>query len=281
MNNEKLKQNLEIQLEELESLQSMFYNHGELKIEDPVTLFEIKNYINETNGFVPPELDMTINLEVDSLKFQLYVNLPQEYPDISPTVFVRNEKLNRIQNGKLNRDLKEFMENLEKGEPCIFSAISWVQDNATTYVDMSSDVKDISESIEDPPSRLWIYSHHIYSKTKRREIINQAQSLNLNGFCLPGKPGIICVEGATKNCNEWWQIIRSMTWKKIYCKITEEFDDESDFLKFDKFEEVSFQTNNLKCNHMDMGELCKYLEIHKCSYIFKDLFGVEGKLTSS
>ena len=44
-------------------------------------------------------------------------------------------------------------------------------------------------------SRMWIYSHHIYSKFKRRDIIAWANELTLNGFSMCGKPGMICVEG--------------------------------------------------------------------------------------
>lgn len=70
-----------------------------------------------------------------------------------------------------------------------------------------------------------------------------------------------------------------MNWKKIFCKVTEE-DKEGEgesFLKFDKFEEVIFQNSGVKCNHMDMGELFKYLEDHQVGYVFKEIFGVEAK----
>lgn len=38
-------------------------------------------------------------------------------------------------------------------------------------------------------SRFWIYSHHIYSTTKRKTIIELAEQLGLSGFSHPGKPG--------------------------------------------------------------------------------------------
>ena len=45
-----------------------------------------------------------------------------------------------------------------------------------------------------PVSRYWIYSHHIYSKIKRRNILDMSREYDVTGFCQPGKPGIICVE---------------------------------------------------------------------------------------
>ncbi len=79
-----------------------------------------------------------------------------------------------------------------------------------------------------------------------------------------------------------------MTWKKIVCKKIEETESTADTLnslrKFDHFVELNFQ--NLKGNksnetHTDMGEFYRYLIQHKCEYIFKDFFGIEGKTPES
>lgn len=49
------------------------------------------------------------------------------------------------------------------------------------------------------------------------------------------------------------------------------------FFKFDGFQEVAFTNTGSRFNHMDMGELLKYMESHKLGYIFKEIFGVECK----
>ena len=54
-------------------------------------------------------------------------------------------------------------------------------------------------------SRFWIFSHHIYSKTKRKCILEWSKEMNLKGFSLPGKPGVICAEGLQENCEEYWR----------------------------------------------------------------------------
>ena len=54
-------------------------------------------------------------------------------------------------------------------------------------------------------SRFWIYSHHIYNKDKRKSILEWAKELDLTGFSMPGKPGVICIEGPQNNCEEYWQ----------------------------------------------------------------------------
>ncbi len=54
-------------------------------------------------------------------------------------------------------------------------------------------------------SRFWIFSHHIYSKEKRKLILEWSRELKLSGFSLPGKPGVVCAEGETGNCEEYWR----------------------------------------------------------------------------
>lgn len=275
LSSEKLIENLSTQLSEIEMLLSIFYNPGEIRIEDPKVLEEVKNYAEQVTNIVPPFIDITINIVVDEAKFELCVNLPHEYPQIVPDLFVRNHKLNRNQHRNLNQELTDYIASLPREEPCLYSAITWIQDHSQNYKVIEKETKTERKSEE--LIRYWIYSHHIYSKYKRREILNLANSLKLTGFCLPGKPGIICVEGNVNDCNDWWSTIKSMNWKRIFCKITEECQDKENFLKFKNFQEIAFQINGNRYNHMDMGELNKFLKEHDCAYIFKELFGVEGK----
>lgn len=189
-NLQRLRDNLQTQLSELESLQSVFYNPGEIRVEDPLILFDIKNFVFNDSPNVPQYLDLVINLTIENLKFQLCVSLPHEYPYAEPEIFVRNHKLNRTQHVKLNKDLLEYVATLEKGEPCIFSAVSWLQDNAYNYVDVKEN--DLQENSKENENyvRYWIYSHHIYSKTKRKEILDLAHQLHIRGFCMPGESEI-------------------------------------------------------------------------------------------
>lgn len=182
----RIRENLEIQLSELESLQSVFYNPGEIKVEDPCALYEIKNFISYKSPQLPQYLDLVINLNIESLKFQLCISLPHDYPYTEPEIFVRNHKLNRNEHFKLNKDLQDYVAGLEKGEPCIFSAASWLQDNAQTYVDIKEETSQKNNTSNEIYVRYWIYSHHIYSKTKRKEIVDLAHQLRIQGFCMPG-----------------------------------------------------------------------------------------------
>lgn len=189
-----IRANLEIQLSELESLQSMFCNPSEIQVEDLCILNDIKEFVCSKNNILPKYLDFTVNIQIDDKKFELCVTLSHKYPLVEPELFVRNQNLNRSQHTSLNKELSQYMSQLEKGEPCIFSAISWLQDNAQTYVKTKGDVQQIIKQIKENETlmRYWIYSHHIYNKIKRREIVDLANQLQLTGFCMPGKLLFFC-----------------------------------------------------------------------------------------
>ena len=116
------------------------------------------------------------------------------------------------------------------------------------------------------------------SKTKRKNILDLAKENGLTGFCMPGKPGIVCLEGILDVCNDVWSIIKQWNWKKINVKFQEDpspNQEKKDFFKFEKFEEIGFVKGDTRDYHMDMGEFFKYLKEHKCEYMFKELFGIE------
>lgn len=149
------------------------------------------------------------------MKYEVCVNLPHDYPATEPDIFVRNDKLSRNQQHTLNSDLAKFISTLDRGEICICSAISWLQENASHYcVPVKPEpVVSIREEDDNLFTRYWIYSHHIYSKIKRREVLDLAHEFKITGFCLPGKPGIMCAEGSARDCNEWWHKVNG------YCSI--------------------------------------------------------------
>lgn len=73
-----------------------------------------------------------------------------------------------------------------------------------------------------------------------------------------------------------------MNWHKILLKLVEEENldgkDVNIMRKFAGFQEISFPTTE---KHNDMGQLFKYLTEHQSQHVFKDFFGVEGKMTNN
>lgn len=218
---------------------------------------------------------------------ELVCHLPHEYPNILPEVFLRTPSMDRESSRKLSEDFHDFLAAQETGQILIGMLIEWLQQNAHIYVKkqllVTNSSKQGTDKEEKTFTRLWIYSHHIYSKFKRQDIIEWAGELGLHGFSMPGKPGIICVEGGTRQIDEFWFRIRRLNWKRLVIKEQEvvELDGKkiSSLCKFENFEELNFevQGGKGKRQHMDLGKFYEFLQERDCAYIFPLFFGVEGK----
>ena len=57
--------------------------------------------------------------------------------------------------------------------------------------------------------------HHIYNRHKRQLIQEHAAELQLTGFCLPGKPGIVVVEGEAGDVAEFYVRVRRLPWQRM------------------------------------------------------------------
>ncbi|KAK0159011.1 hypothetical protein PV328_009943 [Microctonus aethiopoides] len=280
-----LRENLTNQIVELETLQSVYPD--ELTILDHGILADINEFIDGKHDIVPQSLEYSVKVIAPEGNIDLFITLPTNYPAIKPNVYARSSLLDREQQLKLNEAVLKFInDETNTEETCIYSIILWVQDNLDDYVKKSmkknnEHTKDKLEIINKPIifARYWIYSHHIYSNIKRKIIMDEAKENSLSGFCLVGKPGIICIEGEIKECEYWWQKIKVMNWHKILLKLIEQENLDTGEMnnkrKFDGFHQISFITTD---KHNDMGQLLKYLTEHDCQYVFKDFFGVEGKL---
>lgn len=315
MDNQVLLENIEQQLLELEMLEAMFPGKDELQIDEESTIEDVRNWLlaatNNTNiDFRPPRISfklcLTFNEPKDNAKKVVDINIlfPHEYPSSeSPEIYVksRDGSLNRAHQFHMNEELSNYIKaNVILSEVCLVSIISWLNETCPKFIKLSKEDEVTKQSTKskkvnlDTSSktsfvRLWIYSHHIYSKIKRKDILDLSNEYQLSGFCMPGKPGIICMEGTESNCNDAWKIIRSWNWKKINVKHEEKEDLESEHCdnesidklrRFSGFDEIGFVKNsNTRDYHMDMGEFSKYLDQHRCLYMFKVLFGFEKQNT--
>ncbi len=220
---------------------------------------------------------------------ELVCHFPHEYPSVLPDIFLRAPSFSRTELKQLSDDLHMFMACLEGGELCVGPVIEWLRENAEHYLQPSNAESkppaSPQKSKEDDFSRMWIYSHHLYSKIKRKDILELSSDLNLTGFSLPGKPGVIVIEGYGSHVEDFWQRVRRWQWKRLVMKEKEDckiVDQDIDSLrKFPNFEEKNFNARPGKGRsaHMDMGLLFQYLEEKGCGHIFHIFFGVDGKVS--
>lgn len=286
-----LKTCLQQQIDELDMLSSIFCNPGELKIDDHSILADINEFLEEKSVQLNQHLYYTVCLSVyGSEKLEIQFDLPHLYPLIEivnltlRTTFLSNNK-STIEN-TVKQKILDFIETLDKSTVYIYQVIVWIQENyenlfANSKTTLESKTSEFDADQQVELERLWIYSHHLKSKTKRLEIVKLAKELDLSGFSRPGKPGIICVEGIKENTQEFWKCIRQWAWQRITIRKSEvktkPFCKKNSFQRFTNFREELFTDIGDEGNEqpMNMSLFMKFLEQHNCSYIKKDLFGLE------
>ena len=200
---------------------------------------------------------------------------PLHYPESTIDIHLRTY-LSREYHEKFNESVKMFLKDKTSAtqEPYVMEFLSWIQDHQDLFLPTT---KTTNEQISKKKvfARLWIYSHHIYNTEKRKNIINWAHELNLNGFSVPGKPGIICVEGEENDVEEYWTRLRKLTWKRLQLKEKECLGgiDEAR-LCFNQFQELDFLLNNQ--GKGDFGQFYQYLQDRQLEKMFHLFFGFEG-----
>lgn len=290
----------ESQLAEIELLTSMFPTQEELEVTDQLALAELRAYVEgAASTDNPPQSrpHFVIKQKLDAAGIEmtdviLSCAYPREYPRVLPEITVRCAGLSRAQQTQLHTELNDYLLENCQGDVCVLAALDWVKDNLQLFTNRS-----LSAPKKEPPSpqpremfsRLWIYSHHIYNKVKRKNILEWSKELALSGFSMPGKPGIVCVEGHRSACEEFWSRVKVLTWKKIMIRHREDIpldhqgkdscvDGSIDSLrKFAGFEEAVFDPHGSRGNHMDLGQLYQFLNEKGCCDVFQLYFGIEGR----
>ncbi|XP_029027490.1 RWD domain-containing protein 2B [Betta splendens] len=284
----------EAQLAELELLTSMFPSREELEITDQLALAEVRAFVEGSTGCPPSSRpQFLIKQKLDTTDVTVSCQYPSEYPSVLPEITVRCSSLSRAQQTQLHSDLNAYLTANCRGDACVLSAVDWVKDNVRLFITRSLATapacKKESAPSQEVFSRLWIYSHHIYNKTKRKSILEWSKELGLSGFSMPGKPGIVCVEGPQSACEEFWSRVKVLTWKKIMIRHREDIpldqraEDSStgqsidSLRKFTGFEEAMFDPHGNRGNHMDLGQLYQFLNEKGCCDVFQIYFGIEGR----
>ncbi|XP_065656339.1 RWD domain-containing protein 2B [Hydra vulgaris] len=291
-----LYENISAQLQEIEILESMFPAENELYwhnktlylnakqflLDGPLTL---DNQIGVNLKFLCFEINFNVivkieNNEIEKSKDKTYflklnVTFPSLYPkEQYPEVFLTSNDLPRNKQTALSLSMNNFIASLDLGSMMILEIVLWLQNNAHEYYADLLSPQCLKAKISESKSEqfMCLYMHHIYNKEKRKNICYWAEELLLTGFLLPGKPGVVYVEGATYDIEEYFERLRKLSWKKMTCKLK----DVCEKRKFNEFQELSFGSNSSKNYHNDMGKFFTFLKDNNIGYLFKCLFGVES-----
>lgn len=208
MSAESLEEQFDGRVTELALLDSMYPD--QLECDDDV----ITNYIKSENFSVVFGKPITGSFVVDKSLTVCFV-LSQSYPEISKAQIhcrVVDGSFEKSLQKTINDDVNKYIENDGTSLMDILQYIIQHWENIDKNVFLANKSTSKIKSTDDSNgeqslkfidcvskvikfllkdlSRFWIYSHHIYSSTKRKSILELSQSLKLKGFILIGKPGM-------------------------------------------------------------------------------------------
>ncbi|CAF0798607.1 unnamed protein product [Adineta steineri] len=271
---------IEQQLNEIELLRCCYPSSDEFYLDDIEAFNEAKEYLDGKSDNLQKNLCFILKLHLNDIKttIELQFIYPLHYPELPVDIHLRTY-LSRECHEKFNESVKKFLnDKTSDQEPYIMEFLSWIQDHQDLFlVSNDTTMKTTNEQIikKKKFSRLWIYSHHIYNTEKRKNIVNWAHELHLNGFSLPGKPGIICVEGQESDVDEYWTRLRNLTWKRLQMKEKEYLGDVNENnLRFNQFQELNYLLDNT--GKGDFGQFHQYLQDRQLEKMFNLYFGFDG-----
>ncbi|CEL01346.1 Putative DUF1115 domain protein [Aspergillus calidoustus] len=67
----------------------------------------------------------------------------------------------------------------------------------------------------DPLVRVWFYFPSLSTREKRTDMVTHAPDYSLTGFVLAGKPGVLCLEGTSRNIDAYMSFIKTHSWGDI------------------------------------------------------------------
>ena len=112
------------------------------------------------------------------------------------------------------------------GECAVWAALEWLRDAgpavrldhaaaaaAAAEPPLPSAAMPMAPALAYRLEAFWF--HHIYDRHKRHALHEHAAALTLTGFCLPGKPGVVVVEGPADAVAEFGARVRRLPWQRM------------------------------------------------------------------
>ncbi|PKC07103.1 DUF1115-domain-containing protein [Rhizophagus irregularis] len=217
----------QLQCEELSLLIAMFVDNefqwigDENQIESWKSIIDNFN-LNQTtirNLEEIPQFRFRLSLDINNSWLNVF--LPLRYPKVQPECYFSSDNVNKQTWTEINFEIEMKVKELNaNGECCIFELYqhtkSYLTEKFSQYtLSDYDDNKNEKEKASLQLSRILIWTHHLLSLEKRKNICQWAEELGLWGFSKPGYPGIIIVEGLNDRVHEYISRLKSLRWQAI------------------------------------------------------------------
>jgi hypothetical protein len=102
----------------------------------------------------------------------------------------------------------------------IFEALEYIREEGTRFLEEQKQQEEQQQqntftSSSDPLVRVWFYFPSLSTREKRTDMVTHAPDYSLTGFVLAGKPGVLCLEGTSRNIDAYMSFIKTHSWGDI------------------------------------------------------------------
>ena len=220
---------MESQLSAIDLLAAMFPSPGELEIPESTTqcVERLRDWCQDPTSTpsgipegTPPSISLVVCLPIaDGDKtIQVNISIPLQRED---------SERGCDQPPPLGYSLRQpdWMSKAELARlaPLIpqhdaLEAFEYIQEEASRFLQdkhSQSQTATSEESSRGPLVRVWFYFPSLSTRKKRDDMVNLAPAYSLTGFVLAGKPGVLCLEGASTDIDAYMSFIKTHSWGDI------------------------------------------------------------------
>ncbi|KAH7413644.1 hypothetical protein DE146DRAFT_749848 [Phaeosphaeria sp. MPI-PUGE-AT-0046c] len=188
-----------------------------------------------------------------------------QQPEDPPDVKVRIQQppwLSRAVTTQLMDDLPLHEDLLGTIEHIKETAAKHLSEPPSSTLDLNTRANSIPNG---PLVRVWFYFPSISTRSKRADFIIHAPSYSLTGFLYAGKPGLLCVEGASQEIDDYMRFIKTESWGDIpahHKKVSERYREPDVQRVFKDMEEITDsvgERRGVRANRGDMRAVEEWL----------------------
>ncbi|KAL4794543.1 ubiquitin-conjugating enzyme/RWD-like protein [Aspergillus venezuelensis] len=219
---------LESQISTIDLLSAMFPEESELDLDPSTTecMDKLRAWCEDPSGNPPSGIPSSILLAVHApinesdKKIQLNISFSLHASDEELVTHEAPPMTYSLRQPDFlsKADVAGLSSSMPRGD--ILAALEYIQEEAANLLDTpvkepTSQLTTDDSSTNDPLVRVWFYFPSLSTREKRNDMVNYGPDYGLTGFVLAGKPGVLCLEGTSRNIDAYMGFIKTHSWGDI------------------------------------------------------------------
>ncbi|KAJ5085000.1 hypothetical protein N7532_009771 [Penicillium argentinense] len=269
---------MESQISVVDLLVAMFPSPGELDISDSTAedVERVRAWCVDPTPMakIPANLFLTVSLPVAETGKTIQVNIAVPLQCSDPANMDQPPPLGyslRQPDWMSKAEIRQIATSIPQGD--VMEAFEYIQAEATCFLenkechDADSEKTRSGLGPREPMVRVWFYFPSLSTRRKRDDMVNLAPGYGLTGFVLAGKPGVLCLEGASPDIDAYMSFIKTHSWGDIPShqkKVSERFRETNGvhrvFLGMEEITDSLGERGGQRANRGDMQALEAWLE---------------------